>query len=312
MEEPAACPRCAYDLSAIAASWSGECPLRGTCSECGLEFVWGDLLNPRFHGQSLFFEHADRRRRAFRHTLLRLFRPRRLWEIAPLERPVRLRRMFIFVAGATALHWMLGILAYCLVYAAVAGLRGWGPPLSAAGPWLESARNQLLQAALPMLGGYFEFWTVWAVGARSRFSRIHVWGEPLPILGLLAGLLMPLAFVALPHTLRTCRVRRVHLLRVWAYSLPTTLLALQATLIVLLVLEGGQDELHRLVQCLVVIAWQFYWWRAAVRHYLRLPHANAVVGSAVVIGLLLGALSVLVFDGARLLLQLESALERLL
>ena len=40
------CPRCGYDLHGLVKSWKHECPLSGVCSECGLEFEWGELLSP--------------------------------------------------------------------------------------------------------------------------------------------------------------------------------------------------------------------------------------------------------------------------
>ena len=38
------CPRCRYDLAGVVASWSSACPCAGVCSECGLDFLWPDLL----------------------------------------------------------------------------------------------------------------------------------------------------------------------------------------------------------------------------------------------------------------------------
>lgn len=35
--ERMACPRCAYDLAGVKATWTDACPLRHTCTECGLE-----------------------------------------------------------------------------------------------------------------------------------------------------------------------------------------------------------------------------------------------------------------------------------
>jgi len=43
----ARCPRCGYDQRGVAESWADACPLMGTCSECGLEFEWAELLSPK-------------------------------------------------------------------------------------------------------------------------------------------------------------------------------------------------------------------------------------------------------------------------
>ncbi len=42
------CPRCGYDLPGTIASWTHSCPLRGVCSECGTNFDWVLVFNPKF------------------------------------------------------------------------------------------------------------------------------------------------------------------------------------------------------------------------------------------------------------------------
>lgn len=48
------CPNCGYDLSGPIPTWRKSCPMEGVCTECGLEFAWGDVLDtsrraPRWH-----------------------------------------------------------------------------------------------------------------------------------------------------------------------------------------------------------------------------------------------------------------------
>jgi len=45
--DKARCPRCGYDQRGMAESWTESCPMSGTCSECGLEFEWSELLSPK-------------------------------------------------------------------------------------------------------------------------------------------------------------------------------------------------------------------------------------------------------------------------
>ncbi len=40
-----ACPRCEHDLRTAPLAWRTDCPLEGTCTECGLRFAWADLLS---------------------------------------------------------------------------------------------------------------------------------------------------------------------------------------------------------------------------------------------------------------------------
>ena len=44
-EQTISCLRCEYDLSGATASWSEQCPLTGTCPECGYVFNWRDIFN---------------------------------------------------------------------------------------------------------------------------------------------------------------------------------------------------------------------------------------------------------------------------
>ncbi len=41
------CPTCGYDLRGTMGDWSRACPLRGVCSECGLQFEWAEMIGER-------------------------------------------------------------------------------------------------------------------------------------------------------------------------------------------------------------------------------------------------------------------------
>src|SRR5207237_3143678 len=120
------------------------------------------------------------------------------------------------------------------------------------------------------------------------------------LVALVLPLIIPLAFLLLPVTLRTCRVRRVHLLRITAYGLIWLPLAFWAVDLVQvaesvteqllrLLLKGMHETIllrtwlwlswHQWTTLLIMcIAWQFLWWRAATVRYLKLPHASATTG----------------------------------
>ncbi|MFB3103994.1 MAG: hypothetical protein ACE1ZA_03615, partial [Pseudomonadales bacterium] len=46
LQRTARCPRCGYDLRGAIGTWADQCPLHGTCAECGLQFVWAEVLHP--------------------------------------------------------------------------------------------------------------------------------------------------------------------------------------------------------------------------------------------------------------------------
>lgn len=112
-------------------------------------------------------------------------------------------------------------------------------------------------------------------------------GIPLIVVVGLVSLwaVMPLLMLVLGQTFRRTRVRRVHLIRGLAYSLPSTLAAAVVAVIGL----GIADACRRLLgvavpleESLVLLlalggpVYQGLWWGSFVRRYLRLPHAAVV------------------------------------
>jgi hypothetical protein len=291
------CPRCGYDLAALPATWAGQCPTGGTCSECGLGFAWGDLLNPRLVDAAISFEHAEQRRgRAFLVTLRRLFRPRRFWTWVRMEWPVDAVRVVVFAALAGLLLYALGILLYTGAYALASIWSPWTPRGGLFGQaWINETALTIVDAVLPfctqgigwgLFRGYASAWLL----------------EPLPIVALTAWLLTPLAFGALPETLRRCRVRRIHLLRVWLYGSAPIPLLLQLPRVLDFALQAFSIRFDPgfvgYLQLLVVLAWQRVWWGRAVRHYLRLPGAGAVAWAVVVMSFLAAVLIWMLAAGA--------------
>jgi hypothetical protein len=91
-----------------------SCPLDGECSECGLEFLWSDLLNQRI-APVWSYEHGDR------WSLLLWLRthgcacdPSRFWQSLRLEQPVRVARLLAsIVTILLAVHLLIaGTMAY--------------------------------------------------------------------------------------------------------------------------------------------------------------------------------------------------------
>ena len=92
------CPRCHYDLAWVPGQWTSSCPLRGTCTECGLEFEWALLHSPALAAPEWFVEHPVRQPRfGFVRTLARLVLPWRFWRQVPMDVPLDVKRLFTFV-----------------------------------------------------------------------------------------------------------------------------------------------------------------------------------------------------------------------
>ena len=89
-------PRCGYDLRGAIDTWRDACPLRGTCTECGLSIYWAEVLVPDKFEPPWCVEFVDPLRRfgwAWVQTVARSGRPFRFWstlKMSMFARPVRL------------------------------------------------------------------------------------------------------------------------------------------------------------------------------------------------------------------------------
>jgi len=97
---PPACPRCGYDVRGSMTTWTESCPVQGTCTECGLEFEWGRVLQPGRFAPLWCVEFEPRRSRIPRaslRTLMRSFRPWRFWSQVQMSHDVRPGRILAYL-----------------------------------------------------------------------------------------------------------------------------------------------------------------------------------------------------------------------
>lgn len=92
-----ACIRCGHDLRAKLARWETECPLVGTCAECGLEFGWRELLSTAHRLPIWNVEAIGGRRpwpwRWLVHTWMVAVRPRAVFRSLSMKHPPRWGRL---------------------------------------------------------------------------------------------------------------------------------------------------------------------------------------------------------------------------
>lgn len=97
----ARCPRCGYDLRGAIGTWGEQCPLQGTCTECGLQFAWAEVLHPEKFEPRWCVEFALRRGVLFRASLatfIRSFWPFGFWRTLKMSMPIRWGRLVMYIA----------------------------------------------------------------------------------------------------------------------------------------------------------------------------------------------------------------------
>ena len=109
----ARCPRCGYDLRGAIGTWADQCPLVGTCAECGLQFVWAEILHPEKYEPPWCVEFAPRWRQVLRacvRTFARSFWPFGFWRALKMSMSIRWRRIFAYLV-LLAIPFLIGYVA---------------------------------------------------------------------------------------------------------------------------------------------------------------------------------------------------------
>ena len=115
----ARCPRCGYDQRGAISTWTESCPLNGVCSECGLEWRWAEVFNPRLHRPRWCVEYGRVIAFPWRcvKTLCVSFWPWRFWWGLQMSHEARWLRiaaylLVIFLAVYAAFAFEVGRVAY--------------------------------------------------------------------------------------------------------------------------------------------------------------------------------------------------------
>lgn len=310
-----ACPRCGYDQSGVVASWTSECPARGTCSECGLDFRWRDVLDGRALPPPWSFEHggplsAPR----LGSTIARSLWPRTLWRRLEMHHPVRPARLLVVALASPLLAHLIcagaRIVRQGLDAAAAGTLYAWTPPppprpppppgpgFMGFGGWAGPPPFGLPDALAIVAWPYEPTASLFSYHAGYALATV-AWCAAV-------ALAVPATIGLLRQTMRAARVRPVHLVRGVGLSVaPVTALASAAIAAPLvayeLALRGGGWS-GRLPEVAPAAGWLAAalalaaWWASFTRRYLRLPHAGWVALAGAVIGALLAVIVLTVLE----------------
>lgn len=328
------CPRCGYDLHGLIGSWKRECPISGVCSECGLEFEWGALLCPRRAVPRWCVEYTEwwRIPLAAIKTVIVMLWPRKFWRDLKMVHQPRWRR---FLALALMVLFMLYI-----VLAFSVGFQTYKQFLHLRQDSISTSFHPVVYGLYATINPFsnYEYKYQWprssrvyltdsprSIAKRLRLSRfigevrtqirVDKFTHPFRgnlrlsaviVLGLMLFSLCPLAFVALPQSLRKAKVRWQHLVRIALYSALIIVppLGLYISSQMYLVRRYPNMIYHhwRLPEwlipgCLVyVLAGLILWWSLAAKHYLKLPHAWGVGVSMVILAYVVGSFLVSLID----------------
>lgn len=310
------CPRCGYELRGIMASWEKVCDLNDTCSECGLEYEWGELLNPRRNVPKWCVEYAEGWRFGFLfrmiRTLLKMLRPWRFWRELRMYHTPHWR-------GLALLHLYLLAGVY-LVFVISLGIYVADDWIWEPGPYVTNLTATRLEVVcttilLPISqrspGTYQE--SRLAYDSTNQPTGIIVKDNHIPAPSIYAkkylddwlkdngvGVLMlamyflasPMCFFALPQSRKQAKVNWNHIVRISAYATllvwPFLCLSLFATSVRNQVHLWRYDfEFLMAFSFLGLIVYGFVWWSLAASRYLKMPQPWAV-GLAISVMTLLG------------------------
>ena len=276
------CPRCGYDQTGVIETWRESCPLKGTCSECGLEFRWAEVLDPRKQTPGWYVETRRPFPATWTRTMFRAAIPPRLWKRVPLGALFNPRRLLLCVACAYSVAH-IALLSFILIaeYATWYGgdadyiVQFTRPALGGRGRWIQETvfANLLLAIIWPLvaINHYCMNTGVW--WARSNVS-------PMPIVCSIVCVLVPLCFTLLPHTLNVYKIRARHILRIAMLGTCVAFFYISVSSVfsgAIATIRGfASTPVLLLLSGLPFVPWSIWFWWSAARHYLRIPHALAV------------------------------------
>jgi len=214
------CPKCGYDQSGEIATWQSQCPIRGTCPECGLMFEWADVFDPGRVRLAWYTEHADHKRAMIRltiPTLWMLLIPNRFWKRVSVERTVFPIRVWV---------WCFGMLlfAYVLSVFASVGVSSY-----------QTYKWNTLSATNTDMSG-FDFWYERFLEAFTNLitnsDGLTQNGMQFSMLG--AGMIVTWAAIlcGVPITRRIAKIRLSHVSRAIALSVTVVIMSFVLTLLI--------------------------------------------------------------------------------
>lgn len=246
--EQLTCEKCEYHLMGLTET---------RCPECGTWFTWEKALDAYRRRQKPLFEYRWRERpvRSLIRTWFMALRPKRFWSKLDIHDPPQVRPL-VFMAAITLFIFAVTLAVCMSIESWLWSARSWS--------WGGGPRGLLLMD-LPN-----------AIVTALRDRELHT----VLVSTTVWMILSPVALLVFQQSMRLCKIRTSHLVRVGVYSVPLLLpgAVLIAYLPSLLEAQGIVSGFYDIDVFVALIIWTHVTWsiRCAYVHYLRMPHAPAV------------------------------------
>jgi len=301
------CPRCGYDLTGELRRWQAvdlqSCPAEGLCSECGLEFRWGDVLEPGLMRVDGFAEDATSWCQWWTwaaRTWLWCWWPPSFWSRVRLEHRARLWRALAWlVLPWLALHALgSGALAVLWMYSSRAGWSSLGQY------FLQACADPFAQLRISLASPWWLDWprVDWWQPLVSNWSW---WVLPM----LASALALGCSLMLMRGWRRELRVETSHVIRAVTYWLGAIWmvwilrLSIPCFLMTSALLAGrkGLDSTWQMLERIdglraflffLVIPWSLIWLWSTLSIGWRVKHAGKTMIWLLVPALLAGAMTV--------------------
>jgi hypothetical protein len=220
------CPTCGYDQSGLIATWESSCPLTGTCTECGSDLDFVDMLHTK---PIRFWWYAEHARGAISFvwrtfaTMAMLADPGRFWKRWD-RRQVRGSKRFVgfLVLASFILHTLASILGRAAAFEEYGGVHWWNRASAHDLSWVPDMLLDALNGILYPYANYYS-WSVHSSSGWSPFNLSEVF-ITTPIF-----VAVPVAWIALcliaPGVRRCVLERRWILVRAIGLSVLPTVVA---------------------------------------------------------------------------------------
>ena len=245
------CEKCDYHLFGLTET---------RCPECGTRFTWTEALDAYRRRQKPLFEYRWRESpvRSLIRTWFMALRPKHFWTKLDIHDPPQVRPLIAM--------GVIIFLAFGVTLAVCTGFDSW---LWSALSWnWAGARGFRTAPSLADLPN--------AIITALRDRELHT----VLVSTTVWMILSPVALLIFQQSMRLCKIRTSHLVRVGVYSVPLLLpgAVLIAYLPSLLEAQGIVSGFYDIDLFLALIIWTHVTWsiRCAYVHYLRMPHAAAV------------------------------------